>query len=344
MGHIQPYSMSACSSFCSFGEGGVTLPLYAITCMLGLPSQEYRPAKLDFGMPHPDPVVETASLASVEPPDITYQLHLDDLVASGGLSALQLESIVYACQRHEQALPDGQRAGFFIGDGAGVGKGRTIAGDSIAAMQQQLGNSDDMTLHWSRQAGTATCLCTCLCRFDHGELAVRPEEAPVALSRLRPALRFTQVWCCLCSKPTVTCASRCPLHDIFCCINHIPFRLPTVSENYRDLDDVGAQDIVVQPLNKLPYGSLNGKIAEGVIFLTYSSLISSSEKVLLAFGCGHRRLTARVVIHMSCGPFGNVCCQHSQGSSRLEQLVSWCGPDFDGLIVYDECHKVRALP
>jgi P-loop containing NTP hydrolase pore-1 len=48
----------------------------------------------------------------------------------------------------------------------------------------------------------------------------------------------------------------------------------------RDLDDVGAPDIAVQPLNKLPYGSLNGKVAEGVIFLTYSSLISSSEKVL----------------------------------------------------------------
>lgn len=67
-------------------------------------AQEYQPAKLDFGKPHPDPVVETASLASVEPPDITYQLHLDDLVASGGLSALQLESIVYACQRHGQVL------------------------------------------------------------------------------------------------------------------------------------------------------------------------------------------------------------------------------------------------
>jgi P-loop containing NTP hydrolase pore-1 len=102
--------------------------------------QEYRPAKLDFGVPHPDPVVETASLASVEPPDISYRLQLDDLVASGGLSALQLESIVYACQRHEQALPDGQRAGFFIGDGAGVGKGRTIAGarlpcDSLEQIQ-----------------------------------------------------------------------------------------------------------------------------------------------------------------------------------------------------------------
>ena len=35
---------------------------------------------------------------------------------------------VYASQQHEQFLPDGTRAGFLIGDGAGVGKGRTIAG------------------------------------------------------------------------------------------------------------------------------------------------------------------------------------------------------------------------
>lgn len=72
--------------------------------------------------------METASLAAVEPPDISYQLHLEDLIQAAALSALQLESIVYACQRHERTLPDGQRAGFFIGDGAGVGKGRTIAG------------------------------------------------------------------------------------------------------------------------------------------------------------------------------------------------------------------------
>ncbi len=36
--------------------------------------QEYKPSKLTFGKPHPDAVVETASLAAVEPPDITYQL------------------------------------------------------------------------------------------------------------------------------------------------------------------------------------------------------------------------------------------------------------------------------
>ena len=78
---------------------------------------DYRPIKLPFGRPHPDAAVETASLAAVEPPDITYKLHIQDLVDEGKLSGLQLESIVYACQRHEQLLPSGDRCGFFIGDG-----------------------------------------------------------------------------------------------------------------------------------------------------------------------------------------------------------------------------------
>ncbi|KAK9794625.1 hypothetical protein WJX73_001066 [Symbiochloris irregularis] len=89
---------------------------------------DYHPSKLSLGIQHPDPVVETASLAAVEPPDVHYQLHIDDVIQAGLLSGLQLESIVYACQRHEGFLPDGSRCGFFIGDGAGVGKGRTIAG------------------------------------------------------------------------------------------------------------------------------------------------------------------------------------------------------------------------
>jgi hypothetical protein len=32
----------------------------------------YKPSKLSIGHPHPDPVVETASLASVENPDIWW--------------------------------------------------------------------------------------------------------------------------------------------------------------------------------------------------------------------------------------------------------------------------------
>lgn len=78
---------------------------------------EYWPAKLKFGKKHPDPVVETASLSSVEPADITYKIAIPSETIDGGLlSALQLESITYASQAHEQLLPDGSRAGFLIGE------------------------------------------------------------------------------------------------------------------------------------------------------------------------------------------------------------------------------------
>lgn len=77
---------------------------------------DYMPAKLKFGAPHPDPVVETSTLSSIEPNDITYDLSIPKRVISKGLvSALQLESIVYASQAHEKMLPDGTRAGFLIG-------------------------------------------------------------------------------------------------------------------------------------------------------------------------------------------------------------------------------------
>ena len=82
------------------------------------------------GGPHPDPVVETGTLGKVAPPKPTYEHGIRDLCDSGGLSALQMECVTYACMRHEQRLPGerNERAGFFLGDGAGVGKGRQIAG------------------------------------------------------------------------------------------------------------------------------------------------------------------------------------------------------------------------
>lgn len=111
--------------------------------------QDYVPSKLHIGAAHPDPVVETASLAAVEPPDITYQLHLEDLIQAKLLSGLQLESIVYACQRHHQLLPDGTRAGMFIGDGAGVGKGRTIAGAPVLPSCLWMGGQGGVAYCWT---------------------------------------------------------------------------------------------------------------------------------------------------------------------------------------------------
>ncbi|GJP33081.1 hypothetical protein CLOM_g17646 [Closterium sp. NIES-68] len=199
----------------------------------------YCPAKLSMGRPHPDPVVETASLAGVQPPDIDpSQVALltgQDDVAANALSSLQLETICYASQRHRQLLPGNVRAGFFLGDGAGVGKGRTVAGI--------------IRENW-----------------HHG----RRRALWISIG---PDLRF---------------------------------------DARRDLDDIGAADIPVHALNKLPYGKLDSKankIKEGVLFLTYSTLIASAES---------RR-------------------------SRLQQITQWCTPGFDGAIIFDECHKAKNL-
>ncbi|PWZ45096.1 Protein FORGETTER 1 [Zea mays] len=197
---------------------------------------DYRPSKLSLGLSHPDPVVETSSLSAVQPPEPTYCLNImDELDETNALSCLQIETIVYACQRHLHHLPTGHRAGFFIGDGAGVGKGRTIAG-----------------LIWEN--------------WQQG--------------------RHKAVW--------VSVGSDLKY------------------DARRDLDDVGAKCVQVHPLNKLPYSKLDSKaigIKNGVIFVTYSSLIASSER----------------------------------GRSRLQQLVQWCGQEFDGLLVFDECHKAKNL-
>lgn len=194
---------------------------------------EYSPSKLRYGSPHPDPVVETSSLASVESPDITYDLKAKScLLKEKRLSALQLEAIVYACQRHEQWLPGRIRAGFFLGDGAGVGKGRTLAGMILE------------NWHCGRKR--------------HLWVSIGPD------------LKY---------------------------------------DAKRDLDDIGASEISLHPLNKIPYGKIDGKkinIQDGIIFLTYSSLVSSSDK----------------------------------GLSRLKQLLQWCREDFEGLIIFDESHKV----
>ncbi|CAB3402081.1 unnamed protein product [Caenorhabditis bovis] len=89
---------------------------------------EYRPAKLRSGIAHPDSVVESASLSSVAPPDVKYQISIPEyLIDLGHISALQLEAVIYACQMHERRMPSGERYGYLIGDGAGVGKGRTVA-------------------------------------------------------------------------------------------------------------------------------------------------------------------------------------------------------------------------
>lgn len=89
---------------------------------------EYVPYKVKQGAPHPSHVVESAAMGAIEPPDPHHVPKLFKQTGPKKLSNVQIESIVYAGQRHDQVLPSGERAGYFIGDGTGVGKGMTIAG------------------------------------------------------------------------------------------------------------------------------------------------------------------------------------------------------------------------
>ncbi|KAK2722406.1 hypothetical protein QYM36_002818 [Artemia franciscana] len=201
---------------------------------------DYMPAKLKVGYRHPDPVVETASLASVEPPDVTYKLSLPyDVIEERKLSALQLEAITYACQQHEKRLPNGKRAGFLLGDGPGVGKGRTISG---------------MVL----------------------------ENYILKRKKI--------LWVSVSSDLKI--------------------------DSERDLRDIGADKIKVYALNKLKYADIrspaNGSIKKGVLFSTYASLIGESS------GGGTY-------------------------NTRFKMITKWLGPDFDGLIVFDECHRAKNL-
>lgn len=88
-----------------------------------------QPLKVKNAQPHPAKVSESAAMSAIEPPAITYKPNLpQEIIDSGVLSDVQLEAISYAGQSHSQVLPNGNTRGFFLGDGTGIGKGRTIAG------------------------------------------------------------------------------------------------------------------------------------------------------------------------------------------------------------------------
>ncbi len=107
----------------------------------------HRVARIVFDnvAPHPTALVESLAMAAIAPPLPNYKPVLPGF-AVNGLSSAQLETIVYAGQSFERDLAgryratnsdlaleehaDGAiyRAGFFLGDGTGAGKGRQVAG------------------------------------------------------------------------------------------------------------------------------------------------------------------------------------------------------------------------
>jgi hypothetical protein len=155
-----------------------TLPSREESAMTDTVFEVYRPRRVRFhdAKPHPTPLVESAALASVEPPEPSYTPLLPpDLVRDGLISEAQLEAILYAGAAHATtiSLPDmrpgheGQsytaRRGFMLGDGGGVGKSNTIIGvllDNFArGRRKALWLSDrqaleqDATRYWAALGG-----------------------------------------------------------------------------------------------------------------------------------------------------------------------------------------------
>ena len=201
----------------------------------------YFPTKLMRAIPkarhHPDKLIQSAVMTSVELPDITYVTKIPANVIEGRmLSAPQLETVVYASQRHEtSSLPvkgeEPMRGGFFLGDGAGVGKGRQLAGLILENFQQG-------------------------------------------------------------RKKAVWLSASADLHI----------------DARRDLDDVGLTTFRHHVLKDQSYDRL--PFSTGLLFTTYSSLVAKSS---------------------------------TKKKTRLDQIVEWLGKDWDGLLLFDECHKAKNL-
>jgi hypothetical protein len=214
------------------------------------------------GVEHPGDIAEAASLSSIQLPPNDYPLHetiSDSIIASGKLSKLQLEGVAYACQAHLTKVPGGDRSGFMIGDGAGVGKGRQIAGIVVD-------------------------------NFARG--------------------RKRHIW--ISSS-----------HDLR-------------RDAERDLRDLGCYVKVIDGVKELDKETkalgLSKTCAEGVLFLTYSTLVSK--------GGGEGKKNSVTT---------------GKSKSRLEQAIEWFVGDIetplnqkeqtaDGCLIFDECHKAKVRP
>jgi predicted RNA methylase len=75
----------------------------------------------------------------------------------------------------------------------------------------------------------------------------------------------------------------------------------------RDWSALGMERLLVTPLSRFPQGTPI-RLAEGVLFTTYATLRSDDRGEKL---------------------------------SRVKQIVEWLGPDFDGVVVFDESHAMQ---
>lgn len=79
----------------------------------------------------------------------------------------------------------------------------------------------------------------------------------------------------------------------------------------------------------MPKGRIDSHFREGVLFITYSLLVSNSKAMK-----HENPQTAMEANHMD----ASIC-----KGSRLEQIVDWLKGEQAPLVVLDECHKAKNL-
>lgn len=310
--------------------GAATAPAAALTDSV---FEGYQPQRLQVegAKPHPGPLVQSAAMASVLPPAATYVPNLPSAtVTQGKLSIAQIESVVYAGQAHNQwveinVTPDQQkryglaeggnvkyRRGFFIGDGTGVGKGREISGILLDNLRQgrkkavwvseKQGLLNDAKRDFGGVGGDADLL------FNQNETTADgkvPSKNGIIFTTYSTLRSGTAA-----AKP----ATAAQLAE-----KYPPGSEITLLVTPRDPDDPPVEfrvkmDSIEKRANKM--WVLRGPYDQRV----------------------HVPLDKVVSIN---GDTNWAMAKTKAGAaqSRIDQLVDWLGPDFDGVIAFDEAHN-----
>jgi len=303
----------------------------------------YKPAKLKYGKPHPDKVVENSTLSAVAPPDITYNLVMPaSIIYEGKLSNLQLEAIVYGCQRHMVDLPKPKLADEENNFPEAAMMAAAAVKSEKKGLQAKSEKSGLQVMNDSKPQADSPVLsqpCPPVGSSTDPQPAVaRKMEPPsyragfllgdgAGMGKGRTLAGFV-----------VENIARGRTKHVWISVSSDLYE-----DAKRDLSDLGLETYAQENcfnLGKLSYGSLsssscnrkgkgkkgkgkkgkkrkndemnNDPYAEGVMFSTYSTLVAKNQK-----------------------------------DTRLEQLIEWCGGDkpeeFDGLIMFDECHKAKTI-
>ena len=75
----------------------------------------------------------------------------------------------------------------------------------------------------------------------------------------------------------------------------------------RDWSALGMERLLITPQSRFPQGKPI-TVSEGILFTTYATLRTD---------------------------------ERGERVSRVKQIVDWLGDDFDGVIIFDECHEIR---